>query len=155
MLLASSITYGSVGLRLATREDKVTAERVWKNDTLTCYFSTLVSVGNDYVYLVTGTKPPAIKSEATLHCIEAKTGKDLWQKAKIGQYHASLLRTGNNKLLLLDDSGQLALLEPNPKEYRELIRSQVCGPTWTHPALSDGRLFIRDERELICLELGP
>jgi outer membrane protein assembly factor BamB len=154
MLLASSITYGSVGLRLVTREDNVTAEQVWKNDTLTCYFSTPVSVGNDYVYLITGTKPPAIKSEATLHCIEAKTGKDLWQKAKIGQYHASLLRTGNDKLLLLDDAGQLALVDPNPKQYRELARTPVCRPTWAHPALADGRLYVRDEKELICFQLG-
>jgi outer membrane protein assembly factor BamB len=154
MLLASSITYGSLGLRLVTRDGKVAPEKVWKNDALTCYFSTPVHVGKDYVYLVTGTKPPAIHSESTLHCIEAKTGKDLWQKAKIGQYHASLLRTGDDKLLLLDDAGQLALLDPDPKQYRELARSQICGATWAHPALSDGKLYIRDDKELICLQLG-
>jgi outer membrane protein assembly factor BamB len=153
-LLASSITYGTVALRLAMREDKVTPEKVWKNDALTCYFSTPVPVGKDYVYLVTGTKPPALKSEAALHCIETKTGKDLWQKPKIGQYHASLLRTGDNKLLLLDDAGQLALLDANPEGYRELARSQISGPTWAHPAFSDSRLFVRDEKELICLQLG-
>jgi outer membrane protein assembly factor BamB len=154
ILLASSITYGSVALRLATKEGKVMPEKVWKNDALTCYFSTPVPVGDDYIFLVTGTKPPALKSEATLHCVEAKTGKDLWQRPKIGQYHASLLRTGDNKLLLLDDAGQLALLDPNPKEYRGLARSQISGPTWAHPALSDGRLFVRDDKELICIQLG-
>jgi hypothetical protein len=45
------------------------------------------------------------------------------------------------------------LLEPNPKEYKELARSKVCGATWAHPALSNGKLYLRDEKELICLRL--
>ena len=36
--------------------------------------------------------------------------------------------------------------DPDAKEYRELARSKVCGQTWAHPALSDGRLYLRDER---------
>jgi hypothetical protein len=91
---------------------------------------------------------------ATLRCIEATTGKELWSKPKIGTYHASLIRTGDGKLLLLDDSGNLLLLEPNAKEYRELTRSTVCGKTWAHPALADGRMYVRDEKELTCVDLG-
>ena len=67
--------------------------------------------------------------------------------------HAALLRTGDDKLLLLDDAGNFALLEPNPKAYRELARAKVCGQTWAHPALADGRLIIRDNKELICLQM--
>jgi len=104
--------------------------------------------------VVTGSNPLARKHEATLNCVEAATGKVLWSKTPVGEYHASLLRTGDDKLLFLDDSGNLMLLEPNAKEYRELCRSKVCGKTWAHPALTDGRLYIRDEKELICLQLG-
>ena len=64
------------------------------------------------------------------------------------------MRTGDGKLLLLDDGGELALLSPDLERYRELARSKVCGPTWAHPALSDGRLYVRDEKELICLKLA-
>ena len=63
-------------------------------------------------------------------------------KEKIGKYHASLLRTGDDKLLLLDDSGHLMLLDPNAKEYKEVARSKVAGETWAHPALSDGKLTL-------------
>jgi hypothetical protein len=64
------------------------------------------------------------------------------------------LRLGNGRLLLLDDHGSLALLEPDTKQCRELCRSKVCGETWAHPALTDGKLYVRDGKELICLDLG-
>jgi outer membrane protein assembly factor BamB len=153
VVVTSSITFGSIGLRLEAKDEKPAVKELWKNEQLTCYFSTPVAVGPDHLYMVTGAKPLTFKPEATLHCVEIKTGKELWQKAKVGQYHASLLHTGDDKILMLEDSGSLVLLDPNPKEYRELARAVVSGPTWAHPALVDGRLYIRDEKELICLEL--
>jgi outer membrane protein assembly factor BamB len=152
-LLASSITYGSVGLRLESKEGKPNAVEVWKNEALTCYFSTPMPVGSDYIYIVTGTKPPALSNEATLHCIATRTGKELWRRPKVGKYHATLLRTGDDKLLMLEEAGNLVLIDPDPKEYRELARSKVCGETWAHPALSNGKLYVRDDKELICLQL--
>lgn len=153
LLLASSVTFGSVGLRLSAKEGKPSAEEAWKNPALTCYFATPVAVGTEHIYMVTGKifPPPP---QARLVCVEAKTGKELWQRDRVGKYHASLLRTGNNRLLMLDDAGNLILLEPDPKEYKELARAKVCGETWAHPALSNGKLYVRDKNELICLSLG-
>jgi outer membrane protein assembly factor BamB len=151
-ILASSVTYGSVGLKLAMNDGKPNVEQIWKNPELTCYFSTPVAVGKEHVYLVTGRLLPP--PESTLHCVEIKTGKSLWKRPKTGRYHAALLRTGDDRLLLLDDNGELALFDPEPKEYKELARSKVCGQTWAHPALSNGRLYLRDDKELICLELA-
>jgi outer membrane protein assembly factor BamB len=154
VLLASSITYGSLGLRLGVKEGKPNAGELWQNPELTCYFSTPVPVGRDQIYLVTGTKPPAVFSEAKLHCVETSTGKDLWPQPKVvGKYHASLLRTGDNKLLLLEEAGNLVLLDPDPREYRELARARICDETWAHPALANGRLYVRDQKEVICLRL--
>jgi outer membrane protein assembly factor BamB len=154
LLLAGSIGAGSVGLRLETKDDKPAAAEVWKNPQLTCYFSTPVAVGKEYVYLVTGTPPPALAISAALRCVDAKTGKETWQQPKVGKYHASLTRTGDDMLLMLNDGGNLILLEPDPKEYRELARAKVCGETWAHPALADGRLYVRDTDKLYCLELS-
>jgi outer membrane protein assembly factor BamB len=155
ILLASSITTGSVGLRLQTRDGKPAVAKAWHNGDLTCYFSTPVPVGTDHIYLVTGTAPPALAIESRLRCIETATGKELWQKRGVGKYHAALLRTGDNKLLMLEEAGNLVLLDPDPKRYRELARSPICGQTWAHPALADGRLYVRDGKELVCVSLGP
>jgi outer membrane protein assembly factor BamB len=153
-LLASSITYGSVALNLETKDGKPAYSVAWKNQQLTPYFSTPVGVENDHVFLVSGSNPLAIrKAEATLHCVDMKTGKSLWNKPGVGEYHASLLRTGDNKLLLLEEKGDLVLLDPDAKDYRELARTKVCGHTWAHAALANGKLYVRDDKDLICIEL--
>jgi outer membrane protein assembly factor BamB len=154
MLIASSITYGSVGLKLEVKDGKPAVQQAWKNSRLACYFSTPVAVGKDHMYMVTGANPVLEKPAATLRCVETATGKVLWSKTPVGEYHASLLRTGDDKLLFLDDAGNLMLLDPNTKEYKELARAKVCGKTWAHPAMADGRLYVRDEKELICLQLS-
>lgn len=156
LLIVSSVTLGSAGLKLTTKDGKPAVEQAWKNPNLSCYFSTPVAVGDQYVYMVTGSLAAAMskKPEATLQCVEAATGQSLWSKPKVGKYHAALIRTGDSKLLMLEDTGDLVLIDPDPAGYKELARSKVCGPTWAHPALADGRLYLRDEKELICLQLG-
>jgi len=156
LLIASSVTLGSVGLKLTAKDGKPAVEQAWKNPQLPCYFSTPVAVGKDHVYMVTGNLAAIMRRQpqADLCCVETATGKLLWKKEKVGKYHAALLRTGDNKLLMHCDSGELVLIDPDPKEYRELSRSKVCGETWAHPALADGRLYVRDDKELICLKVG-
>jgi outer membrane protein assembly factor BamB len=151
LLLASSVTYGSACLRLETRDGAPGFAEAWKNPALTCYISTPAVVG-DRAFLVTGTiiPPPS----ATLRCVELKTGKVLWSRPDTGRYHAALVRTAEDRLLMLDDDGGLALLDPSPAEYKELARSKICGPTWAHPALVDGRLYVRDNKALLCLQVS-
>jgi outer membrane protein assembly factor BamB len=148
-LFVSTVTAGGVGLKLEAKDGKPSASEGWKDPNLSCYFSTPVPVG-DFLYLVTGEI--GLNPSSTLHCVDPKTGKEQWKKPKVGKYHAALLRTGDDKLLMLDDFGDVTLIDPDPKEYKELAKSKVCGPTWAHPALSDGRVYLRDEKELICVE---
>jgi hypothetical protein len=56
-------------------------------------------------------------------------------------------------LLVLDDAGNLILSKPGGDSLEELSRSKVCGGTFASPALSNGRLFVRDNVELLCVEL--
>lgn len=153
LLIAGSVTLGSVALRLGEQDGKPSITQVWRKPELTCYFSTPVAVGKDHLYMINGIL--GLKPGVTLRCVETATGKILWQKSNIGKYHAALLRTGDDKLLMLDDGGHLTLIQPDPKEYRELARSKVCGETWAHPALANGRLYLRDNKELLCLQLAP
>ena len=51
-------------------------------------------------------------------------------------------------------SGDTEPVEPwTAEEFRELARSKICGNTWAHPAVANGRIFLRDGRELICVKL--
>jgi outer membrane protein assembly factor BamB len=152
LVIASSVTGGSGCVKVSAKEGKPGMGEAWKNPQLNCYISTPMSVGKDRLYMVTGKlkRPPS----ATLRCVDAATGKELWNKPDVGIYHASLIRTGDGKLLMLDDNGALELLEPNDTEYKELAKSKICGPTWSHPALAGGKLYIRDHADLICLQLA-
>jgi outer membrane protein assembly factor BamB len=151
LIIASSVTAGSVAYKLSDLAKEPSPKPVWKADKLTCYFSTPVVVGEN-LYMINGaatlTNPSIV-----LRCVEAATGKVLWSKEKIGKYHAAIIRTADSKLLVLDDAGNLILLEPNAKEYKELARAKVCGNTWAHPALSNGVVYVRDDKELIAVEL--
>jgi outer membrane protein assembly factor BamB len=151
LLLAGSVTFGMVGLDLETTG----AKQNWKNQKLTCYFSTPIPVGKEQVYIVTG-KATLKNPSSTLHCVETRSGQVLWSKVKIGRYHAAMLRTADDKLLLLSDLGDLVLVDPDPKGFKELARSKVSKDreVWAHPALADGRVYFRDGKDLICLQLS-
>ena len=44
---------------------------------------------------------------------------------------------------------------PYSKSCLKVARTKVVNKDriWAHPALSDGRLYLRDEKHLICLDL--
>ncbi len=66
-------------------------------------------------------------------------------------------------LLLADDlifnldgrSGDLYLIEPSPEEYKELAEASVLSgrQNWAPMALSRGRLVLRSQREMVCLDV--
>lgn len=153
IIIASSIKAGAVGLTVTQADGKPAVKEVWKNPALTCYFSTPLPVGKEHVYMITGVASLRGGS-ITLRCVETATGKEVWNKEKMGKFHAALMKLADGNLLLHDDSGNLMLLAPDVKEYKELARSKVCGETWAHPALANGLLFVRDNKELYCYRLA-
>jgi outer membrane protein assembly factor BamB len=151
--IASSVTAGMVAVRVPDQDGKPTPVQVWKNPKLTCYFSTPITAGKDHLFLVTGVASLTNPS-ITLRCVELATGKETWSRPNVGKYHAALLRLADGNMLMHDDHGDLTLLAPNAKEYQELAKSKACGPTWAHPAIAGGKIFVRDNKELVCLSLG-
>jgi outer membrane protein assembly factor BamB len=149
-MVASTQAHGAVAVRVGKKEDKPVAEAAWQNKETKSYFSSGVTVG-DLLILVTNTTDPL--PAAALTCLEAKTGTQLWSKEKVGYFHAGVIRTGDGKLLVLNDAGLLTLLDVDAKGAREVARAKACGGTLVSPALADGRLYVRDDKELICLQL--
>jgi outer membrane protein assembly factor BamB len=153
LVIASSVKAGAVGLKLKQVDGKPAVEQAWKNPDLTCYFSTPISIDGEHVYMVTGVAS-LTGATITLRCVEAATGKEIWNKPKMGKFHAALLKMGDGKLLLHDDAGNLKLLAPNAKQYEELATAKVCGQTWAHPAIADGMLYVRDGKDLAAFKLA-
>ena len=88
--------------------------------------------------------------DATFKAIDAATGNERWKQRGFG--HGSLILAGGH-LIVLSDRGKLALVSATPDEYRELGSAQVLeGKCWTSPSLADGRLYVRNEEQLIALD---
>ena len=82
--------------------------------------------------------------------LDATTGKRLWQQARFGKGN---LIAADGKLFLSTMTGELVVVRANPAAYEEIGRKQVLGATRQAPALADGRMFLRDDKEIVCLDV--
>jgi len=126
LVIGSTVSSGAIALKVTEKDGKYTATKAWANKDLTCYFSTPVVVG-EHMYLIKGSTR---KGTISLLCVELKTGKPAWEKPALGDFHAALIRcgpAGSEKMLMLNDHGELILFEPNPKEFKPIAKSTVCG----------------------------
>ena len=89
-----------------------------------------------------------------LRCVDYKTGSVLWD-SPTGLGRSTAVRVGKH-LIVLGERGDLALVELSPERYIEKARHRVLNfPSWAPPAISNGRLFLRSNRTLLCLDLRP
>ncbi|MCB0293421.1 MAG: hypothetical protein KDH97_24420, partial [Calditrichaeota bacterium] len=58
------------------------------------------------------------------------------------------------QLIILSDRGLLALAEASPEKFTEISRIQALnGKSWTAPTLVGGRLYLRNQSEMVCYDL--
>ncbi len=145
-VIVNSHTLGLVGVRISANGNRLDAQTTWVNKQLKINIATPVLLG-DYLYSQGPNKDYV--------CVSAKTGELRWSQPGFGRGqkdYSSTIAVGD-KLLVLNESGTLLLLAADPEQYAELGRLQVCGSTWSHPAYVNGKLFVRDARSLLCLDL--
>jgi outer membrane protein assembly factor BamB len=86
-----------------------------------------------------------------MKCVEAATGKVMWEKEGFGPGNVIL---ADGHLIALSDAGQLVLVEATPKAYTEVARAKVLeGKCWSTPVLSGRRVYVRSTKEGVCLDL--
>lgn len=151
-LICSTQDNGTITL-VTPSPDGVPRQAWWKQD-LSSYFSTgTLDQTGGRVFLLTNQLQPLPRAD--LICVSLEDGKELWTKPGIGYFHAGVIKTGDGKLLILDDAGNLLLADPTADKFVELCRAKVCRGTFTNPALADGLVYVRDDQELIALKLSP
>jgi len=86
-----------------------------------------------------------------LVCVEAKSGKQKWIQRRFGKSNGIF---ADGKLWYVTMKGELILVKADPEKYTELARSKPLIATTRHaPALSGGRLYLRDGKEIVCLDV--
>lgn len=90
--------------------------------------------------------------EGMLACIEAKSGKLKWKGDRFG--HGQMLRC-DDLLILLAENGDLVLFDLSPEEQRLVGRvPAIKAPrTWNTPAMANGRIYVRNDKEMACFDL--
>jgi outer membrane protein assembly factor BamB len=92
-------------------------------------------------------------------------GKIVWQSPVASGDPEGTRTFGLGGFLLADgmffvlegDTGMLRLIEASTTQYKELASAQILGgqEIWGPMALSNGKLVIRDNNKMVCLEVGP
>lgn len=135
----ASHTTGLRATKIRRAGDGFTVEDAWFNRQLRINLSTPVLV-RGHLYGLGPTK--------NYLCVDQASGKVAWSQPGFGDA-ASTVASGD-RLLVLADTGEALLLKASPAAYEELGRFQLCGKTYSHPALADGILYVRDSREMVA-----
>ncbi|HVF90094.1 MAG TPA: PQQ-binding-like beta-propeller repeat protein [Blastocatellia bacterium] len=134
---------GCALLGLKAQGGEVKAEEIYFNREMQNHHGGVVLV-NGYVYGF---------SNNILTCMEFATGKTLWKDRSVGK---GSLTYADGNLYLLSENNVVGLAEASPEGYKEKGRFQIPDqgwPSWAHPVVCGGRLYIRNQGTLACYEI--
>lgn len=85
-----------------------------------------------------------------LNCVNIETGKRIWQQKRFGNGN---LIAADGKLILTTMKGDLVFARLSTEGYHEIGRQKVIGKTRQSAVLANGRLYLRDDREIVCIDV--
>ncbi|MCI0691965.1 PQQ-like beta-propeller repeat protein [candidate division KSB1 bacterium] len=132
---------GAVLLKISSTGNGWTAQKVWSTRRLKNELSSSIFY-QDHLYGFDNT---------VLKCLDAGAGEEKWRTGGLGQ--GSLI-LADQHLIVLSEKGELALIEATPSAYKEKARAQILsGKCWTMPVLAGGKLYLRNQKEMVCLDM--
>jgi outer membrane protein assembly factor BamB len=147
LVVSSAYGGGTRALHLTQQQGRTTVRELWHNSRLQVHFGTMIRIG-ETVYGASGESGPA-----PITAFDVKTGRVLWHTGR--QFAKSQLLLADNKLVILDEDGVLALATPTATELTVHSRVQLLDKVaWTPPSLAGTTLYIRDRKNLMALDLG-
>lgn len=120
-----------------------TKDIVWQFDKGTAYVPSSILYG-DYLYLMS--------DRGIITCLDAKTGKIVYEGGRVpipATFTASPVAF-DGKILLTSEDGDTFVLKAGPK-HEVIATNSVAEPVYASPAISDGMIFIRGEKNLYCI----
>ncbi len=147
VFVSSAYDAGSRALQLAVVGRGASARELWFGRDMKVHHQSVVRAG-DTIIGSSGDFGPAF-----LIGVDARSG-ELRFKAR-GFAKANLLRVGE-QILILDEDGVLALASHDSAGLEIHAKAQILSSrTWAVPALVGTTLYLRDQKEIVALELGP
>ena len=144
VFLSSDYGTGAALLELAPGGGGVTARQIYFTREMRNHHASSVLIG-DYLYGY---------SSSILTAMKFDTGQVAWRDRSVGK---GAVIYADERLYLFSEDGVIGLAEASPAGYREHGRFQIeTGnlPTWAHPVVSGGRLFIRDQDRIFAYDVA-
>lgn len=147
LLFFSSPKRDARTLRLTRDGDKINFTETWTSRKIRTFHPTTLRVG-DFLYGSSGITGPGF-----LFCANAQTGELPWRQR--GFATAKVLYA-DGKLIILDEDGELAIATPRPDTLTIHARWEMLTPrAWTIPTLVGSTLYLRDQKIIKALDVGP
>ena len=144
VFLSSDYGTGAALLELAANGSEVSASEVYFTRDMRNHHASSVLVG-DYLYGF---------SSSILTAMRFETGEVAWRDRSVGK---GSLVYADERLYLFSEDGEVGLAEANPQRYIEHGRFELQtgnAPTWSHPVVADGKLFLRDQDTLYAYDVS-
>jgi hypothetical protein len=149
------------GLMFQLDPAKPAASVLWPENTV----KARRSLSNTTGPLLQGGYVYSHKSQGRLVCLDARTGKQIWEKEKVTDSRSGAcihIIPNGDCAWLFTDQGDLIRARLTPKGYEELGRAHLLDPTypfdgrnllWSPPAFANRHVFARSSKELVCASL--
>ena len=92
-------------------------------------------------------------NDAILTCLEFATGKMMWRDRSVGKGSVTY---ADGRLYIQSENNRMGLVEATPSGYREKGRFEIPDKgrmSWAHPAISDGRLYVRNQDTMLAYDI--
>ena len=141
VFISSAYGMGSARYRIENVDGILTPKLVWKNQNLKSKFSSAVFHENHIYGLDLGI----------MVCLDAMTGVRKWKEGRYA--HGQIVKAGDY-LIVQSEKGYLAQVQLSPNAFFEVAKCKALKHrTWTHPAISNGVLLIRNDREMAAFRI--
>jgi outer membrane protein assembly factor BamB len=143
VFLSSDYGTGSALLELTASGNSIRAREGYFTRQMKNHHATSILVG-DHLYGFDSSILTALKFD---------TGEVAWQNRSVGK---GSLVFADERLYLFSENGVVGLAEASPAGYREHGRFEIRTgrlPTWSHPVVSGGKLFLRDQDTLYAYDV--
>jgi hypothetical protein len=137
--------YGTGGalLGLTAQSGEVRAQQIYATREMQNHHGGVVLV-NGYLYGF---------NNSILTSLEFATGKVMWRNRSVGK---GSLTYADGNLYILGEDNIVGLAEATPTGYAEKGRFRIADqgwPSWAHPVVSGGRLYVRNQATLACYDI--
>ncbi|MDP1563998.1 MAG: PQQ-binding-like beta-propeller repeat protein [Pirellulaceae bacterium] len=142
---------GSALLRISEQRKQFSVSEVWykRANDLQNHHGGMILLG-DQVFMGHG------HNNGFPVCFDLKTGRDRWRPGRGAGTGSAAITYADGRFYFRYENGTMALLDADSSDYFERGRFRIGinnGQSWPHPVISDGKLYLRDQHQLIVYDI--